>query len=39
MILGLAVATPLARGGAVYLVQDVVVKANLFLGAGAPRAG
>ncbi len=38
MILGLAVATPLAIVGAVfYLFQDVVVKANLFLGAGAAR--
>ena len=38
MILGLAVATPLALVGAVfYLFQDVVVKANLFLGAGAAR--
>ncbi|HVL19857.1 MAG TPA: proton-conducting transporter membrane subunit [Amaricoccus sp.] len=38
MILGLAVATPLAIVGALfYLFQDVVVKANLFLGAGAVR--
>jgi multicomponent Na+:H+ antiporter subunit D len=38
MVLGLAVATPLALVGAVfYLFQDVVVKANLFLGAGAIR--
>ena len=38
MILGLAIATPLALVGAVfYLFQDVVVKANLFLGAGAVR--
>ena len=38
MILGLAVATPLALAGAVfYLFQDVLVKANLFLGAGAVR--
>ena len=38
MILGLAVATPLALVGAVfYLFQDVVVKTNLFLGAGAAR--
>src|SRR5690606_20251355 len=38
MILGLAVATPLAIVGAVfYLAQDVVVKANLFLGAGMAR--
>ena len=38
MILGLALATPLAVVGAVfYLFQDVVVKANLFLGAGAAR--
>jgi multicomponent Na+:H+ antiporter subunit D len=36
MILGLAGATPLAVVGAlVYLVQDVIVKAGLFLGAGA----
>ena len=36
MILGLAVATPLAIVGALfYLFQDVIVKANLFLGAGA----
>jgi len=36
MILGLAIATPLAIVGAVYyLLQDVLVKANLFLGAGA----
>ncbi len=38
MILGLAVATPLAIVGALfYLFQDVVVKANLFLGAGAVK--
>ena len=38
MILGLAMATPLAIVGALfYLFQDVVVKANLFLGAGAVR--
>jgi multicomponent Na+:H+ antiporter subunit D len=38
MILGLAVATPLAILGALfYLFQDVVVKANLFLSAGAIR--
>ncbi len=38
MILGLAVATPLAVVGAIfYLAQDVIVKANLFLGAGAAR--
>jgi multicomponent Na+:H+ antiporter subunit D len=38
MILGLAVATPLALAGAVfYLFQDILVKANLFLGAGAVR--
>jgi multicomponent Na+:H+ antiporter subunit D len=38
MILGLAMATPLALLGALfYLFQDVVVKANLFLGAGAMR--
>jgi len=36
MILGLAVATPLAVTGALfYLFQDILVKANLFLGAGA----
>jgi multicomponent Na+:H+ antiporter subunit D len=36
MILGLAVHTPLAIAGALfYLFQDVVVKANLFMGAGA----
>jgi multicomponent Na+:H+ antiporter subunit D len=36
MILGLALATPLALVGAVfYLFQDVVVKTGLFLGAGA----
>jgi multicomponent Na+:H+ antiporter subunit D len=38
MILGLAISTPLAIVAAVfYLFQDVVVKANLFLGAGAVR--
>lgn len=38
MILGLAVATPLALAGALlYLFQDVIVKANLFLTAGAAR--
>ena len=38
MILGLAIATPLAVVGALfYLFQDVVAKANLFLGAGAVR--
>jgi multicomponent Na+:H+ antiporter subunit D len=38
MILGLAVATPLALMGAVfYLAQDVLVKANLFLAAGMAR--
>lgn len=38
MILGLAVATPLALAGAAfYLFQDILVKANLFLGAGAVR--
>jgi multicomponent Na+:H+ antiporter subunit D len=38
MILGLAVATPLALVGALfYLFQDVVVKANLFLSAGAAK--
>lgn len=36
MVLGLAMATPLAITGAVfYLYQDVLVKAALFLGAGA----
>jgi multicomponent Na+:H+ antiporter subunit D len=36
IVLGLAVATPLALAGAVfYLFQDVVVKASLFMGAGA----
>jgi multicomponent Na+:H+ antiporter subunit D len=36
MVLGLAVHTPLAIVGAVfYLFQDVLVKAGLFLGAGA----
>jgi multicomponent Na+:H+ antiporter subunit D len=38
MVLGLAIGTPLALVGAVfYLLQDVVVKANLFLGAGLVR--
>ncbi len=38
MILGLAINTPLAIGAALfYLVQDVLVKANLFLGAGVAR--
>ncbi|HRW14244.1 proton-conducting transporter membrane subunit [Amaricoccus sp.] len=38
MILGLAVATPLAVTGALfYLFQDVLVKANLFLSAGATK--
>jgi multicomponent Na+:H+ antiporter subunit D len=38
IVLGLAVATPLALVGAVfYLFQDVVVKASLFMGAGAVR--
>jgi multicomponent Na+:H+ antiporter subunit D len=38
MILGLAVYTPLAIGGALfYLFQDVIGKANLFLGAGVVR--
>lgn len=38
MVLGLALATPLAMVGAVfYLFQDIIVKANLFLGAGAAR--
>jgi multicomponent Na+:H+ antiporter subunit D len=38
MILGLAVATPLALAGAAfYMFQDILVKANLFLGAGAVR--
>ncbi len=36
IVLGLAIATPLALVGAVfYLFQDVVAKAGLFLGAGA----
>ena len=41
MLLGLAVWTPLALGGAVlYIVHHIVVKANLFLIAGAiERAG
>lgn len=35
MVLGLAVGTPLAIAGAIaYLVQDVIVKAGLFLSAG-----
>jgi multicomponent Na+:H+ antiporter subunit D len=38
MLLGLAVATPLALFGSVfYLLQDVPVKAGLFMGAGAAR--
>ncbi|MFO1141384.1 MAG: proton-conducting transporter membrane subunit [Amaricoccus sp.] len=38
MLLGLAVATPLAIAGALlYLFQDVIVKAALFLVAGAAR--
>ncbi len=38
MLLGLAVATPLALFGAVfYLLQDVVVKTGLFMGAGVAR--
>ncbi len=41
MVVGLAVATPLALGGAVlYVLHHIVVKANLFLVAGAiARAG
>ncbi|TPE52179.1 proton-conducting transporter transmembrane domain-containing protein [Amaricoccus solimangrovi] len=38
MILGLALATPLALVGAVfYLAQDMIVKANLYLVAGSAR--
>jgi multicomponent Na+:H+ antiporter subunit D len=38
MILGLAINTPLAIGTALfYLVQDILVKANRFLGAGVAR--
>jgi multicomponent Na+:H+ antiporter subunit D len=38
IVLGLAVATPLALVGAVfYLFQDIVVKASLFMSAGAVR--
>jgi len=38
MIMGLAIATPLAIAGTVfYLVHDIVVKTNLFLGAGVVR--
>lgn len=38
MIMGLALYTPLAIAGAVfYLVHDIVVKTNLFLGAGLAR--
>ena len=41
MLLGIAVATPLAVGGAIlYVIHHIVVKANLFLVAGAiHRAG
>ena len=41
MLLGIAVATPLAVGGAIlYVIHHIVVKANLFLVAGAiNRAG
>lgn len=38
MILGLALMTPLALGGAVfYLIHHIIVKANLFLVAGVSR--
>ncbi|MFM2044645.1 MAG: Na(+)/H(+) antiporter subunit [Pseudomonadota bacterium] len=38
MVMGLALYTPLAIAGAVfYLVHDIVVKTNLFLGAGVVR--
>lgn len=38
MIMGLALYTPLAIAGAVfYLVHDIVVKTNLFLGAGVVK--
>ena len=38
MILGLALLTPLALIGAIFdLVHDVMVKTNLFLGAGVAR--
>lgn len=38
MIMGLALYTPLAIAGVVfYLVHDIVVKTNLFLGAGVAR--
>jgi len=38
MIMGIALFTPLAIAGAVfYLVHDIVVKTNLFLGAGLAR--
>ena len=38
MVLGLAVGTPLALiGGVFYLLQDVLTKTGLFLGAGAAR--
>lgn len=38
MVMGLALFTPLAVAGAVfYLVHDIVVKTNLFLGAGIAR--
>lgn len=38
MVMGLALYTPLAIAGAVfYLVHDIVVKTNLFLGAGLAR--
>lgn len=38
MLLGLAIATPLALAGSVlYLFQDMLTKTSLFLGAGAAR--
>jgi multicomponent Na+:H+ antiporter subunit D len=38
MVLGLAIGTPLALvGGVFYLLQDVLTKTGLFLGAGAAR--
>ncbi len=38
MILGLAIGTPLAiLGGVFYMLQDIVAKATLFLGAGGAR--
>ncbi|TKT82524.1 Na+/H+ antiporter subunit D [Aquamicrobium sp. LC103] len=39
MLLGVAIATPLAIGGAIlYVIHHIVVKANLFLIAGAIKA-